>query len=84
LPRVTLLKRVPKPVVRGLQRLARNNSRTSWALKRMTKRLTGGPQHIAAGPAAGLLIDVAGSRPSDELSWLEGDAVSWAPHLVAV
>jgi len=55
---------LPAPVLARLQAAARNNSRTSRAIKRLSAAVSGGAHHIAEGPARGMLIDVAGSRPS--------------------
>ena len=72
----------PAPMLQRLQRAAANNSRTSRLLKRVSGRISGGPQTIGSGPAEGMVIDVAGSRPSYILGTAEPEVRDFlASHL---
>src|SRR4051794_1361172 len=68
-----LLSRLPASWLERAQHLAQRNSATSRLLKRLSSAIISGPQPIAAGPAKGLLIDVADSRPSYVLGTAEED-----------
>lgn len=56
--------RAPDGILRRLQDLAGRNLRARAAIQRLTRGSRTGQHPIANGPAKGLLIDVAGSRPS--------------------
>lgn len=56
--------RAPDGILRRLQDLAGRNLRVRAAIHRLTRDSRSGQHPIANGPAKGLLIDVAGSRPS--------------------
>src|SRR4051812_34436716 len=70
-PRV--LSRLPASWLERAEELARRNSATSRLMKRLSSAVVSGPQPIAGGPAKGLLIDVADSRPSYILGIAEED-----------
>lgn len=70
-----LASKTPRPVVRRLQILANRNRRARKVLARLSAPMRQGAHPIASGPAAGLLMDVAGSRPSYLLGTAEPEVV---------
>jgi FkbM family methyltransferase len=65
----------PKPLTLRLQRLANENRRARAVLARLSATMRQGPHPIASGPAKGMRMDVAGSRPSYLLGTAELDVV---------
>jgi FkbM family methyltransferase len=72
-----LARGTPRPIVAWLQRLANRSPRGRAILARWSAPMRHGARTIASGPAQGLLIDVAGSRPSYVLGTAEPDAVQF-------
>ena len=70
-----LARAVPDTVVDRLQRLANSSPRWRRILKRLSTPMRRGPRRISGGPARGLLMDLAGSRPSYLLGTAEPDVV---------
>lgn len=68
-------RRLPVPVTARLQDLVSSNYRARAIVKRVSAPVRHGAQRIADGPAAGMLMDVAGSRPSYLLGRTESDLV---------
>lgn len=66
----------PEPVLRRVELLAHRSPRARAALARLSRPMRHGAQPIASGPAKGLLIDVAGSRPSYILGTAEPEFVA--------
>lgn len=64
-------KRLPAPVVGRLQNVAASRASARGVLRRISAPLRAGPHPVASGPARGLLIDTAGSRPSYVLGTAE-------------
>lgn len=64
---------LPARVITRIQGLAGRDLRARALLRRLTRTARHGAHPIARGPAKGLLIDVAGSRPSYVLGRAEAD-----------
>lgn len=62
---------LPSGVIAKLQGLSGHSPRARRILQRVTRMAREGVHEIASGPAAGMLIDVAGSRPSYVLGTAE-------------
>lgn len=73
--RLSLL--VPASLVRRIQRLVAVNPRARAVVRRLTAPMRSGPLPISAGPARGLRMDVAGSRPSYLLGTAEPEVVDF-------
>lgn len=69
--------RLPGRVRDRLQHIANTSPRGRAILARLTEPMRHGEHRIAAGPAAGMLMDVAGSRPSYLLGTAEAIAVQF-------
>jgi FkbM family methyltransferase len=63
--------RVPSPVLERAQAIAARRSPASILLRRLTSGARSGVREIASGPARGLRIDLADSRPSYVLGTAE-------------
>jgi FkbM family methyltransferase len=67
---------LPRPVLDLVQGLVSRNRRVRGVVRRVTAPMRSGAHTIARGPAQGLLMDVAGSRPSYLLGTAEPDVVA--------
>jgi FkbM family methyltransferase len=91
LHRVVLVGRVAYRVLRALPPgvtlraadLAARSPRLRSLMRRATAPMRTGPHEIAAGPARGLVIDVAGSRPTYSLGTAERDVVAFLTREIA-
>jgi FkbM family methyltransferase len=66
-------RRLPDSTIKRIQLLVASNVRARAVVRRLTAPARHGAHPIAEGPAKGLLIDVAGSRPSYVLGKAEAD-----------
>lgn len=71
----SVMTRTPAPVLQNLQTAANQNPRLRPLLRRLTGAVRSGAHPIASGPARGLLMDIAGSRPSYLTGSAEPDVV---------
>ena len=72
-----LARSAPAPLIDWLQGLANRNPRARAILARLSSPMRHGAFPIASGPAEGLLMDVAGSRPSYLLGTAEPEVVKF-------
>lgn len=77
-----LATRTPRPITDRLQRLASRNPRARAILARLSAPMRHGARPIASGPAQGLLMDLAGSRPSYLLGTAEPEVVQFFAEYV--
>jgi FkbM family methyltransferase len=64
-------RQLPSSAIAALQGVSGRSSRARRILQRVTRVAREGVHEIASGPAAGMLIDIAGSRPSYVLGTAE-------------
>jgi FkbM family methyltransferase len=73
----SLASKTPRPIIIRLQLLANSNPRARSVLARLSGPMRDGVHPIAGGPAKGLLMDIAGSRPSYLLGTAEPEIVQF-------